>query len=92
MPDGQRLGKNTMAKDETIVGMLDLLGLTVDCNTQPKAERFTFFEEGRWVTITVGYHRWLVSKGKTHWVCRSHPIFGVSYRRASSTIARRHLP
>ena len=27
-PDGQRLGKNTMAKDETIVGMLDLLGMT----------------------------------------------------------------
>ena len=30
-----------------------------------QTERFTFLEEGRLVTITVGYHRLLYSKGES---------------------------
>ena len=64
---------------DTKTGLEWLAGPDVD-TTQTK--RFTFLKEGRLVTITVGYYRLLYSKGETHWVCRSHHIFGVRYRRA----------
>ncbi len=50
---------------DTRTGLEWLAGPDVD-TTQTK--RFTFLEEGRLVKITVGYHRWLYSKGETHWV------------------------
>jgi len=45
-------GQTTGAIAEADIGQILRVKVLKDCKTQ--TERFTFLEEGRWVTITVG--------------------------------------